>query len=232
MAAQNPLASSLSPSKARVNGIDYNINAADFDYYWRWELCRTMKEIEPRFVIDDRNRILLLEIFRWVWRRNGVTSVNCALDPSKGLLLCGPLGVGKSVLLRGLQRYEGKINRMCFGFNNDNLGFKFTSAAEIALLYAEKGMEGISKFTDRERMCNLAIDEIGREATDSKHFGTGINVVQTILQLRYEHRREFITHGTTNLDPNIQFSDTYGDYIADRVKELFNVIEIKGDTRR
>lgn len=185
-----------------------------------------MKEIEPRFTVDERNKAVLSAIYNWVCGNKGV------LDSSKGLLLWGDLGVGKSVLLRGLQRYEGKINRMCFGCNNKKLGFKFTSAAEIALLYAEKGMDGISKFTDRERMGDLAIDEVGREPTDAKHFGTGINVIQTILQLRYEVRREFITHMTTNLNPDTEFSAIYGDYIADRVKELFNVIEIKGETRR
>ena len=81
-------------------------------------------------------------------------------------------------------------------------------------------------------MCGLAIDEIGKEPTDSKHFGTGISVIQTILQLRYEVRREHITHGTTNLNPDEQFARIYGSYIADRVKEMFNVIEIKGETRR
>lgn len=172
------------------------------------------------------NRNILSALYEYVWRKSKV------LDSSKGLLLWGPLGVGKSVLLRGLQRYYGKINRYRFGSNNKSLGFKFVSAIEIALTYAEKGMSGIAQYTDRECMCSLAIDELGREPTDSKHFGTGINVVQTILQLRYEVRREFITHATTNLDPNTHFSNIYGDYIADRVKEMFNVIEVKGNSRR
>jgi len=81
-------------------------------------------------------------------------------------------------------------------------------------------------------MCHLAIDELGREPMDAKHYGTGINVVQIILQLRYEVRREFITLATTNLNPDIEFESKYGDYIADRVKEMFNVIEIKGKSRR
>lgn len=112
------------------------------------------------------------------------------------------------------------------------MGFKLTSAAEIALLYAEKGMSGMAQYTDRNCMCHLAIDELGREPMDAKHYGTGINVVQIILQLRYEVRREFITLATTNLNPDIEFESKYGDYIADRVKEMFNVIEIKGKSRR
>ena len=37
---------------------------------------------------------------------------------------------------------------------------------------------------------------------------------------------------TTNLDPNTEFSERYGDYIADRVKEMFNVVKIEGKSRR
>ena len=74
-------------------------------------------------------------------------------------------------------------------------------------------------------MHNLAIDEVGREPMDAKHFGTGINAIQTVLQLRYEQRYCFYTHMTTNLDPDKEFSQRYGDYIADRVKEMFNVIK-------
>lgn len=233
MGRESPPVSSPSPSspKVKINGIEYESTKSEIERYWVFEFIRSMREVEPRFIVDGRNSALMRALYGWVWRRVGMCS-NTPLDPSKGLLLWGPLGVGKSVLLRGLQIYEGKINRACFGFESKSLGFVLTSAAEIALRYAEQGMKGIIKYTDREFMTNLAIDELGREPTDAKHFGTGINVVQTILQLRYEVRREFITHATTNLNPNTQFSGIYGDYIADRAKELFNVIEIKGETRR
>lgn len=201
-------------------------NAAQVDSFWRRVFLETLKEVEPRFVVDDNNKNLLSALYGYVWGSNKM------LDSSKGLLLWGPIGVGKSVLLKGLQRYYGTINRYCFGSNSKYAGFRMVSAAEIALLYAEKGMSGIAQFTDRECMCNLAIDELGREPMDAKHFGTGINVIQTILQLRYEVRNEFFTLATTNLDPNLDFVGRYGDYIADRVKEMFNVIEIKGTSRR
>lgn len=223
---ESPPASSPSPSNFHIAGKPLNWTKSDTERFWMNELVSSMKEVEPGFIVDVRNKGILSAIYNWVWGKKGI------LDPSKGLLLWGDLGVGKSVLLRGLQKYEGKINRMCFGCRNGKLGFKFTSASEIALLYSEKGMDGISRFTDRERMGDLAIDEVGREPTDSKHYGTGINVIQIILQLRYEVRREFITHMTTNLNPDEDFSRIYGDYIADRTKEIFNVIKIEGETRR
>lgn len=227
MVKRSPQASSPSHSvKYHIKGKELDWEKDRIEYFWKKEFIASMKEVESGFIVDDSNKRILSELYDYVWCRSHV------LDSSKGLLLWGPLGVGKSVLIKGLQRYLGKINRYRYGCNNNSLGFKFTSAVEIALLYAEKGMSGLAQFTDRECMCNLAIDELGREPTDSKHYGTGINVVQTILQLRYEVRREYITHVTTNLDPNTGFINKYGDYIADRVKEMFNVIEIKGTSRR
>lgn len=185
-----------------------------------------MQQAEPRFVIDNRNKALIAAIYDWVWGKSST------LDSTKGLLLWGPLGVGKSLLLKGLQIYEGRINRLSFGFRNDRLGFHLVSAAEISLRYAENGMEALSRYADRTRIANLAIDEVGREPLDSKHFGTSLNVIQTVLQLRYENRQKALTHITTNLNPNTDFASKYDYYIADRIKEMFNVIEIKGETRR
>lgn len=213
--------------------VRYHIHGKDIDWgeeriecFWKKEFINSMKEVEPGFIVDDRNKALLSELYNYVFGRSKM------FDSSKGLFLWGPIGVGKSVLIKGLQRYLGKINRLRYGCNNYHIGFRLTSAVEISLMYAEKGMNGLFRFTDREYMCNLAIDELGREPADSKHYGTGINVIQTILQLRYEVRREFLTHITTNLDPNAEFGNKYGDYIADRVKEMFNVIELKGSSRR
>ena len=183
-----------------------------------------MKLVSPGFIVDDSNRELLKSIYLWAWGAPGL------LDAEKGLLLYGPIGTGKSTLLKGLQQYAAKTARYCNG--RKCATFQFISAAEIALQFSEKGIIGLNRYTDRECMYNLAIDEVGREPLDAKHFGTGINVIQTILQLRYEQRYSFLTHMTTNLDPDTEFAGRYGDYIADRVKEMFNVIKLEGESRR
>lgn len=218
-------------NEIRINGKQISATREEIINYWKTEFINSMKEIEPNFIIDERNKKLIKALYSWEWARFGLSNSEI-LDPKKGLLLHGPLGVGKSVLLRGLQRYEGKINKVGFAFRNKSLGFALVSAAEISLRYAEGGIDGISKYTDRELMMNLAIDEVGREPLDSKHYGTGLNVIQTILQLRYEERYKFTTHLTTNLNPDSDFGFIYGDYVADRIKEMFNVIEIKGESRR
>ena len=78
---------------------------------------------------------------------------------------------------------------------------------------------------------HLIIDEIGREE-NAKHFGTSCNVIQTILQMRYELRHEMLTFGTTNIDMEdlSQFRNLYGDYVLDRVKEMFNIVHLGGNS--
>ena len=55
--------------------------------------------------------------------------------------------------------------------------------------------------------------------------------MQYVFQMRYDMRNDCLTHVTTNLTPD-QIESVYGDYIADRVNEMFNVIELKGLSRR
>lgn len=76
--------------------------------YWRNQLVVSMKTISPVFMVDDSNRQLLKALYQWVWGIPGI------LDVSKGLLLHGSIGVGKSTLLKGLQNYaaNGKATRL------------------------------------------------------------------------------------------------------------------------
>lgn len=77
----------------------------------------------------------------------------------------------------------------------------------------------------------VCFDELGREPLPAKYFGTELNVMQYILQCRYELRSECLTHLTTNLSlPELQ--QRYGGYIADRINEMFNVIELRGKSHR
>lgn len=210
----------------RFNGKEQEWTRKQLERFWKEELVASMRVASPSFVVDESNKRLLSALYDWVMGIKGV------LDTHKGLLLYGDLGVGKSTLLKGLQHYCAKINQYCYGFSNDSVTFHLVSAAEISLRYSEKGIEGITQYIERDCMRNLAIDEVGREPMDSKHYGTGINVIQTVLQLRYEQRYNYLTHLTTNLDPDKEFAQYYDSYIADRVKEMFNVIKIEGKSRR
>lgn len=220
---------------ASANRLPVNLKSSNFsadpNKFWRFAFLRALRQASPEYVIDERCRGIISAVYDWVWTKTGRGMGNTLLDPNKGLFLFGPIGTGKSTILKALRIYEGWMNRYAFAFSNNRLGYHFTSAAEISLRYAESGIDGIAKYTVRELMTDLAIDELGREPTDAKHYGTNLNVVQTVLQLRYECRHQFYTHVTTNLTPD-SISSKYGVYIADRIKEMFNLIPMEGVSRR
>lgn len=204
----------------------------EIEKFWKGGFVMSLQQVSPNFVIDERNRNLIGAIYTWIWSNLGRFPPG-VLDPHKGLLLWGEIGTGKTTLLKGIQRYLATINQIAYGFRASNICIEIRSAAEIALRYSIDGINALDYWTDRNMAGNLAIDEIGREEL-SKHFGTSCNVVQTVLQLRYEQRHNILTLGSTNMDmayPD-EFRERYGDYIMDRAKEMFNFVKVGGGSRR
>lgn len=220
-----------SQSNFKFNGVEKRLSAKEIEDFWKHGLIQSLNYVSPGFVIDDRNVKLISELYNWVWawlRRKEPGK----LDPKKGILLWGDIGTGKTTIIKGLQRYLAFINQLCYGSNNRSICIEIRSAAEISLRYASEGMKALEKWTERDQAGHLAIDEIGREEI-STHFGTTCNTIQTLLQLRYEQRHSIVTLGTTNIDMTTdEFTNRYGSYIFDRVKELFNVVRVGGESRR
>lgn len=177
------------------------------------------------FSISPDKRDLVRSVFAWVWKNDKMNI--CGLDYRKGLFLFGPIGTGKSTLLRGLQVYMNTIKSRRL-VKDYRLGFFWKSAGELANNYAGSGQEKLLQWTVD---CNLMIDELGREPRPAKHYGTELNVIQFLLQLRYDHRMENVTHLTSNISP-ADVMPMYGDYISDRFREMFNIIEWGGESRR
>jgi len=159
-----------------------------------------------------------------VWRLDWCNKLS--LDYDKGLYFFGSYGLGKSMTLKALQQYMNDLIRR--GHDRDKrIGMYWKSASELANLYAVDGQPAlISYATD-----NLCIDELGREPNPASNYGTKMNVLQFLFQLRYDHRRDFVTHVTTNLEMG-QIAHVYGEYVADRFLEMFNFVEFNGDSLR
>jgi len=193
---------------------------------WKVDLFKSACNKEcPLFSVDESNRKLVNEIFKYL---NGQSE---SLDSKKGLWLYGPIGTGKSTIIQICRTYdhEVKFNRETWRSSG---GFNIVSASLVSNQFARKGQDGIDKYGYNDsHPITWAFDEVGREPCPTKYYGTEMNVMQFIFQTRYEFRHKCITHVTTNLYPE-DITDIYGDYIADRIKEMFNVVEIKGDSRR
>jgi len=177
------------------------------------------------FIIEPEKRQLVNSVFAWVWKHDPWNL--CQLDYRKGLFLYGPVGTGKSTLLKGLQKYMNSIDARDI-LKDDRLGFFWKSASELANSYAGDGQEKLLQWCSD---CNLLVDELGREPRPAKHYGTELNVIQFLLQLRYDKRMENVTHLTSNIRP-ADVMPMYGDYISDRFREMFNLIEWSGVSKR
>lgn len=180
-------------------------------------------EVCPQFEADANTKELMNELYYYV---NGETSPKLNLDPKKGILLWGNIGTGKSTIIRIL----GEVLRM-FG-----KGYKTVNCSYMATQFAASGLDAVNTSTYNEtdrgvRPVDRAFDELGREPIPARHYGNELNIMQYVFQCRYELRESIRTYATTNINPQ-SLGSLYGDYIADRMSEMFNIVELKGKSRR
>lgn len=177
------------------------------------------------FKVDSSNKSIINEIYLYAEGKSA------KFNSRKGLLLTGDVGTGKSTIIKILNRYyfytRGK-NDYGYPFG----GFKIESCSSVVNRYTRLGNEALDIYTfNNNTPREMCFDELGREPMPAKYFGTELNVMQYILQCRYETRNEAITHITTNLSLD-EIQERYDVYIADRINEMFNVIQMNGRSRR
>ncbi len=134
------------------------------------------------------------------------------IDPNKGLLLSGPVGCGKTSLIRLMrhmvphQRWYEVVScrNVVFGFQH--IGFKTIE---------DYGNSGVLCFDD------MGVEPIGR------FYGKDCNVMGEIILSRYDlflqSKGKIRTHATTNLNAE-ELEEMYGIRVRSRMRELFNLI--------
>ncbi len=138
---------------------------------------------------------------------------------TKGLLLMGAVGTGKS-------------NLMKFFKHNSFHSFRIESALKITDDYKEYGEKPVREFYNvrtgeknkfGQQIYGHCFDDLGTEQIPAMHYNQEKNVMSEILQFRYGNLDHFNTHLTTNLDAK-DLEKCYGSRAYDRMKEMFNVI--------
>ena len=132
------------------------------------------------------------------------------IDPNKGILLSGPVGCGKTSLM--------KLLRHIVPYQKS---YELIPARNITFAFNNIGYKTIQEYGNSNFYC---FDDLGVETT-GRHFGKDCNVMGEILLSRYDLflQRKIRTHATTNLNAQ-ELEERYGNRVRSRMRQLFNLI--------
>lgn len=169
------------------------------------------------FVVDDNNASIIKNLYYWMIR-----SSQGEYDFNKGIMLCGKIGCGKTLLMRAFL----EVLMAASGY--------FIQTFQATLLHVHYQRFGI----DSLKSCPIFIDELGREQLEIYVNGVRIRPIEDLIAMRYEYNP--VTFYTSNfkIETLSQGYDDngkkigYGAYIGDRIKEKTNIIIMPGGSRR
>ena len=162
-----------------------------------------------RFKIYREDRDILYKLCLY-FIKDRIACKEFGIDIDKGILLSGPVGCGKTSLIRLLKHlvphrkpYEVVPTRnIVFGFNH--IGYKT-----------------IEDYGNTQFFCfdDLGVEPMGR------HCGKDCNVMGEILLSRHDLslNRKIKTHATTNLNA-AELEELYGIRVRSRMRQLFNLV--------
>lgn len=137
---------------------------------------------------------------------------NC--KPQCGVILLGPKGTGKTTLMQSFIAYYNFVYKKVI---------KEYHAKTLPLYYKQLGIDYFYKRP-------LFIDDLGKESAITTDWGQKFDTWGDLFSIRYELKS--LTFATANYKIDGQFKEIYGEVIADRMKEHFNIIELTGESLR
>ncbi len=172
------------------------------------KIART--KIDPDFKFHKSDDEILKRLF--VYNIDDfITCKDFGLDPRKGILLIGPVGCGKTALMKVFSFLAHEHNQ-----------YIVKPTRDITTEFIQDGFQVLPRYGKTYK--GYCFDDLGVEQS-IKHFGNECNVIGEILLSRYEfmkiHKR--ITHATTNLNAN-DLEKIYGNRVRSRLREMFNLI--------
>lgn len=138
------------------------------------------------------------------------------IDLTKGVILSGPIGCGKTSLMR-LMKMVVVPER----------NFTIKTTRDVTFEFIQDGYDVIHRYSRMSYNENgpktYCFDDLGAERA-LKYFGNECNVMAEVIMSRYDHylHSDLLTHVTTNLSAT-EIDTSYGPRIRSRMREMFNL---------
>lgn len=191
------------------------------------------------FQIDNQNEPIIRQLYFYFTRNSQFRGFL-----SKGMLINGKYGSGKTVLMHALVRtYNDCVSHwkekgitiypMRIIKSSDIVdAFRFESNknnTKDVPGYGDNLKINVLKKTYLQGI--IIIDELGREQKEVNIWGTVIQPLSQILQERYD--QGFPTFATANFHiETLSKEEYYGQMVGDRLRQMFNEITLNGESRR
>lgn len=180
-----------------------------------------LKYYEPDFKIIPENVNILRNLLDYF-----TGNEKCEYNLNKGIALIGGVGTGKSLIFKAFKDYTREILR--------NNSFIWHDVKEIIDSVNVKGVSFLNEVNELNgRYTTIYIDDICSTNEIVNNFGTKVNVIENLLTFRYMIFSRFrkLTHFSTNkYAPELR--EMYGERIIDRMREMFNIVELNCDSFR
>jgi energy-coupling factor transporter ATP-binding protein EcfA2 len=213
------------PSKITEGGVEYSLGKFDgtcvhydFSKILIYLNAKGKLLFGKHFKIYKKDKDVLLKLTSY-FIRDEATCKRFDIDINKGLLLSGPVGCGKTSLMK-LLRHLVPAQRP----------YEMIPCRNVSFSFNHLGYKTIEDYGNSKYFC---FDDLGVEPP-GRFYGKDLNVMGEVLLSRHElfteTRQKLKTHATTNLNAE-ELEDRYGNRVRSRMRELFNLVAFEKNSK-
>ena len=168
------------------------------------------------FKILETDHPIIFKLIAY-FMKDEATCFQYSLNLSKGILLTGPVGCGKTSLMNLMKCLTPAEHK-----------FFVKPCRDISFEFIQDGYQIIHKYSKgklyESEPKTICFDDLGTE-NNLKYYGNECNVMAEILLSRYDlfTTKKLQTHITTNLSAT-EIQTAYGNRVRSRLREMANLI--------